>query len=109
VEEAVVQIWTGCIFETPPAWGLPLRSAINCADDRFQVMEAMLETDWLQQDIWLNVAFHSPCERVELRRDSWPPLAQNVPVRRDAYEGAWEHVQFNERNRERRRAKNQAI
>jgi hypothetical protein len=54
------------------------------------VMEAMLETDWLQYDIWINLAFHRPGERVELRRDAWPPLAQLVPVRRDAYEGAWE-------------------
>jgi hypothetical protein len=90
VEDGVVQIWSGCIFETPPGWGLQLRSPINCADHRYHVMEAMLETDWLQYDIWLNIAFHRPGERVELRRDAWPPLAQIMPVRRDTYEGAWE-------------------
>jgi Family of unknown function (DUF6065) len=91
VEEGVVQVWTGCIFETPPGWGLQVRSPINCADDRFHVMEAMLETDWLQQDIWLNLAFHRPGEKVELRRDAWPPLAHLMPVRRETYEGPWEH------------------
>ena len=90
VEPNVVQIWTGCIFETPPGWGLHVRSPINCADDRVHVMEAMLETDWLQYDIWINLAFHRPGERVELRRDAWPPLAQLVPVRRDSYEGNWQ-------------------
>ena len=89
VERGVAQIWTGCIFETPPGWGLHLRSPINCADPAFHVMEAMLETDWLQYDIWLNIAFHRIGEKVELRRDGWPPVAQLIPVRRESYEGRW--------------------
>ena len=89
VEEGVVQIWTGCIFETPPGWALQIRSPINCGSDAFHVMEAMLETDWLQYDIWLNLAFHRVGEKVELRRDAWPPVAQLVPIRREAYEANW--------------------
>jgi hypothetical protein len=90
VEEGVAQIWTGCIFETPPGWGLHIRSPVNCGSHAFHVMEAVLETDWLQYDIWLNLAFHTPGERVELRRDAWPPVAQLVPIRREAYEAPWE-------------------
>jgi hypothetical protein len=90
VEEGVVQIWTGCIFETPPGWGLHIRSPINCGNRAFHVMEAVLETDWLQYDIWLNLAFDRPGERVELRREGWPPVAQLVPIRREAYEAGWQ-------------------
>jgi hypothetical protein len=89
VEPGVVQIWTGCIFQTPPGWGLHIRSPINCAPRGFHVMEAMLETDWLQYDIWMNLAFHNEGERVSLRRDAWPPIAQLVPVRRESYAEDW--------------------
>jgi hypothetical protein len=89
VEHGVVQIWTGCMFETPPGWGLHLRSPINMGDRSIHVMEAMLETDWLQYDIWLNIAFNRVGEKVELRRDSGPPLAQFVPVRRESYDTRW--------------------
>ena len=89
VEEGVVQIWTGCIFETPPGWALQIRSPINCGSSVFHVMEAMLETDWLQYDIWLNLAFDRPGEIARLRRDSWPPVAQIVPVRRESYDARW--------------------
>ena len=89
VEEGVVQMWTGCIFETPPGWGLHIRSPVNAGNDAFHVMEAVLETDWLQYDIWLNLVFHHVGERVELRRESWPPVAQLVPVPRETYEGPW--------------------
>jgi hypothetical protein len=89
VEPGVAQIWTGCIFETPPGWGLHLRSPLNCADPAIHIMDAMLETDWLQYDIWLNIAFHNVGQRVELRRDGWPPLAQLVPIPRTSYESGW--------------------
>jgi hypothetical protein len=89
VEPGVVQIWTGCIFQTPPGWGLHIRSPINCAPRGFHVMEAILETDWLQYDIWMNLAFHDEGERVALRRDAWPPVAQLVPVRRESYADDW--------------------
>ena len=61
------------LFETPPGWGLQLRSPINMRTPGFHVMEAMLETDWLQQDIWLNLVFHREGEKIELRREQWPP------------------------------------
>ncbi len=89
VEDGVAQIWTGCIFETPPGWGLQIRSPINLPPRPFHVMEAVLETDWLQYDIWLNVVFDRPGERAQLRRDEWPPIAQLVPVRRESYDGPW--------------------
>lgn len=89
VEPGVVQIWTGCIFETPPGWGLQVRSPINCGDPSIRVMEAVLETDWLHYDIWLNVAFQRRNETVQFRRDGWPPLAQLVPLPRESYDAGW--------------------
>lgn len=89
VEPGVVQIWTGCIFETPPGWGLHVRSPVNMPPRAFHVMEAVLETDWLQYDIWLNVAFDRPGEKVEIRRESGEPIAQLVPIRRESYDDRW--------------------
>jgi hypothetical protein len=89
VETGVVQIWTGCIFQTPPGWALHLRSPVNVPPAPAHVMEAMLESDWLQYDIWLNLAFDRRDEMVSLRRDQWPPVAQLLPVARDAYEAPW--------------------
>lgn len=39
-----MQIWTECIFRTPPSWGVRVRP-INLPTNRF------LETDWLQYDV----------------------------------------------------------
>lgn len=89
VEEGVAQIWTGCIFQTPPGWGLHIRSPVNIPPRACHVMEAVLEADWLQYDIWLNLAFDRPNEVVRLRRDDWPPIAQLVPVRRETYDARW--------------------
>lgn len=89
VEPGVVQIWTGAIFQTPPGWGLHIRSPINWGSRDFHVMEAILETDWLHTDIWLNVMFHTEGQRVSLRRDAWPPIAQLVPVPRQSYDANW--------------------
>lgn len=89
VQPGVVQIWTGCVFQTPPGWGLQIRSPINCAPRGYHIMEAMLETDWLHYDIWMNLVFHNEGDRVSLRRDQWPPIAQLVPVRRESYETKW--------------------
>jgi hypothetical protein len=89
VEEGVAQIWTGCIFQTPPGWGLHLRSPINYEPRGCHVMEAVLETDWLQYDIWLNLVFDRRDEVVRIRRDEWPPIAQLVPVRRESYDARW--------------------
>ncbi|NHC13041.1 DUF6065 family protein [Motilibacter deserti] len=89
VEAGVVQIWTGCIFSTPPGWGLQVRSPVNTDRQPYSVMEAVLETDWLHTDIWLNVVFHEKDVPVQLRRESWPPLAQLLPVRREAYDERW--------------------
>ena len=90
VEPAVVQIWTGCIFQTPPGWALQIRSPINLPPLACHVMEAILETEWLYYDIWMNVVFDRPNEPVRLRRDEWPPLAQLVPVPRASYDANWQ-------------------
>jgi hypothetical protein len=89
VDEGVVQIWSGCIFQTPPGWNLYLKSPVNFPPRACHVMEAVLESDWLQYDIWLNVQFDRPNEVVQLRRDEWPPLAQLIPVPRDTYDARW--------------------
>ena len=85
----VLMIWTGCIFQTPPGWGLWLRSPVNRQYDvPFRVDEGVLETDWLQYDIWINLKFHRFGEVANLRRDG-PPLAQIIPVQRTSYEPGW--------------------
>lgn len=79
-----VQIWTGCVFRTPPGWSLWIRSPINREFGRpFQILEGILETDWMWYDIWVNVRFTHIGVKASLRRDG-PPLAQLVPVRRES-------------------------
>jgi hypothetical protein len=91
VKENVVSIWTGCIFQTPPGWGLLIRNPINVASSSvFRVQEGILETDWLSYDIWMNLEFIQQDKWVHIRREPlWPPIAQLVPVLRDAYEQPW--------------------
>lgn len=93
VEDGVVQMWTGCIFETPPGWCLHIRSPVNFPPRSCYVMEGVLETDWMQYDIWTNLVFTKPGEWVELRREGWPPLAQLIPVRREGFQEKWEHTE----------------
>lgn len=90
VEDGVVQMWTGNIFETPPGWALHIRSPINWPPRSCYVMEGVLETDFMQQDIWTNIVFTKPNEWVEFRKDGWPPLAQLQPVRREGFSDKWE-------------------
>ena len=83
------QIWTGCIFQTPPGWALWLRNPINRGYDcPFRIDEAIIETDWLQNDIWINLRFYRFGEVANIRRDG-TPLAHIVPIPREAYE-SWE-------------------
>jgi hypothetical protein len=89
VDTGTIQVWTGCIFQTPPGWGLQIRSPINFPPRACHIMEAVLETDWLYYDIWLNIVFDRPGELVQFRRDEWPPIAQLVPVRREGYDARW--------------------
>ncbi len=88
VEPDLIQIWTGCIFRTPPGWGLHVRQPINFPEAYnrpYHIQEGIIESDWLWYDIWFNIRFHRANEKAELRRDMWPPLAQLVPVRKEAY------------------------
>jgi hypothetical protein len=90
VEMNVVTIWTGCVFRTPPGWCLQIRSPINIAlDTAFRVQEAILETDWMQYDIWMNLKFTRYNEWVSLRREQTYPVAQLVPVKRESYDPKW--------------------
>jgi len=89
VEPNVVQIWTGCIFKTPPGWCLQVRSPVNFPNREFRIMEGILETDWMQYDIWFNLVFETPNKWVEIRRHQFPPLAQLVPVRRETIDAEW--------------------
>ena len=43
VEPGVVQIWTGCMFETPPGWALQIRSPATSLRGARHVMDAVLE------------------------------------------------------------------
>jgi len=90
VEMNVVTIWTGCVFRTPPGWCLHIRSPINIdLNAAYRVQEAILETDWMQYDIWINLKFTRYNEWVCLRRDQRYPMAQLIPVRRESYDPKW--------------------
>lgn len=81
------QIWTGCIFATPPGWSLLIRSPINReVRTPFRIQEAILESDWHHYDIWVNLEFVRHGEVARLRRDG-PPIAHLLPLPTEAYEG----------------------
>lgn len=89
VEPNICQMWTGCIFETPPGWALLIRSPVNVGMDApYRIQEGILETDWMPYDIWINIAVQQKDVPIRLRRDQWPPLAQLVPVPKESY-GNW--------------------
>lgn len=88
-EDNMLQIWTGAIFRTPPGWCLHIRNPINVAQDYnrpFTIQEGVIESDWMDYDIWTNILVERENEKIEFRRNMWPPLAQLVPVRRESYE-----------------------
>jgi hypothetical protein len=89
--ESVVSIWSGCIFQTPPGWGLLIRDPVNInASTIFRVQEAILETGWLPYDIWVNLLFVQQGKWANIRRnEGWPPLAQLLPVPKNAYDPSW--------------------
>lgn len=89
VEPGVVQMWTGLIFKTPPGWCLHVRSPVNFAPRSMYVMEGIIETDWMQYDIWTNLVFTKENETIQLRKDGWPPLAQLIPTRRETFAEKW--------------------
>lgn len=90
VEANVVSLWTGCVFRTPPGWCLHIRGPINLDPGQpFRVQEGVLETDWMQYDIWMNLKFFKYDEWASLRRDQPYPVAQLVPVRRESYDAEW--------------------
>lgn len=52
-------------------------------------MEGIIETDWMQYDIWLNLVFDEKETKISLRRDQPFPLAQITPISREAYDSDW--------------------
>lgn len=89
VEEGLVQFWTGCILKTPPNWCLQVRSVINFPERGFQVMNGVLDTDWMFYDIWLNIVFTAKNEWIKIRKNDKIPLAQLVPIPRETYTLDW--------------------
>lgn len=87
VEKNVVQIWTGLIFKTPPNWCLQIRSPINFPKTNYFVMEGILETDWLQYDIWINLVCE-PDQVIQIRKEM--PIAHLVPIPRESFDEEWE-------------------
>lgn len=92
VFEGIFSIWTGCAFQTPPGWALMIRSVINKpVSPVFKIQEGILETDWLAYDIWMNLQFVQQNKKVSLRRGNVAsPVAQLIPVPRQAYDRPWE-------------------
>lgn len=91
VEEGVVQMYTGCIFQTNPNWCMQIRSPVNFPiRSQVSVMEAILETDWLQYDIWINLVFSQQKKPLILRRDDYIPIAQLVPIHRKSFTATWQ-------------------
>lgn len=99
VEPNVFQLWTGLFFRTPPGWCLHIKSPVNFAPGPFHIMDGVLETDWMQYDIWMNVVFDRANEPVAFRRDQVHPIAQLVPVRRESYSTDW-GLQVEDANRD---------
>ena len=89
----IIQIWTGCMFRTPPGWCLLIRSPINAGESYnrpFHIQEGIIESDWMDYDIWMNLVVNRTHERVSIRQNMWPPIAQIIPIRREAYEEKWD-------------------
>jgi len=99
VEPNVLQLWTGLIFKTPPGWCLHIKSPINYQSQPFHVMDGVLETDWMQYDIWMNLVFDRINEPVSFRRDQSNPIAQLIPMQRETYSSDWK-LEVSEANRE---------
>lgn len=90
VEAGVVQVYTGCIFKTPPNWCLQIRSPVNFPERQpYYVMEGILETDWMQYDIWINLVFTQKFKPLRFTPDDATPIAQLVPIHRQAFTSEW--------------------
>lgn len=101
IENNVIQIWTGLIFQTPPGWCLQIRSPINFPYSGFNVVEAILETDWMQYDIWMNISVTQANTKILI--DKSQPIAHLLPVRRESFKGEWT-IERNEINRDSKEA-----
>ena len=90
VEEGVVQVYTGSIFRTPPNWCLQIRSPINFPERQpYYVMEGIIESDWMQYDIWINLVFTQKFKPLRFSPENKTPIAQLVPIHRQAFTSDW--------------------
>lgn len=85
-DKNVVQIWTGLILQTPPGYCLQIRSPINFPKNDYHVMEGILETDWMQYDIWINLICDKN-KKIIIKKDF--PIAHLVPIKRESINN-WE-------------------
>ena len=44
----------------------------------------------MDYDLWTNILVERQNEKIEFRRNMWPPLAQIVPIRRESYMDTWD-------------------
>lgn len=79
-DKNVVQIWTGLIFQTPPGYCLQIRSPVNFPRENYHVMEAILDTDWMHYDIWINLICETN-KKIVIRKDQ--PIAHLIPIKRE--------------------------
>ena len=91
VEAGVVQVYTGCIFKTPPNWCMQIRSPINFPERQpYYIMEGILETDWMQYDIWMNLVFTQKYKPIRFKPSDNTPIAQLVPIHRQSFTSEWQ-------------------
>lgn len=98
VEKNTIQIWTGRIFKTPPNWCLRICNPVNFPKKNFEITEAIIETDWMYYDIWINIS----CSKGEIKINKNSPLAQIIPTKRESFEEKWslEENTINRENKE---------
>jgi hypothetical protein len=89
--DGVLSIWTGLIVQTPPGWALAVRAPANAATTPFlRVVEEVMETDRAPRELTIRLRFLETGRTLELRGTApWPPLAQLVPMRREAFDEEW--------------------
>jgi hypothetical protein len=83
-EPGIVQIWSGLVARTPPAWSLLIRPPANLPRSLgYEVLEGLVETDWWSGPLLSNVRLCRTDEPILFRAKS--PLFQAQLVPRAAY------------------------
>jgi hypothetical protein len=53
-------------------------------------MEGLLETDWMQYDIWINLVFTQKFKPLRFKPDDKTPIAHLMPVHRKTFTSDWD-------------------